>query len=373
MRTYAQSYINALGFIAEAVTLVEGALGRSVPLVLTFLAGFLGLKQVPEVLQAQVQKARVPIDKALDRLVAWLLKQGAKSLRVAAQKEAASSKHQVADSAAGQATQDRPDSRSPVDKMRAVQEAVAFVQAQLVTSLANPAVTATALRRMMSRLQLRTLTLIYQGQGRVLIEAIINPSAHGYAAVPRLAGQLTDMERLLQSVTVPYGNLPMGMQPQVNSLTHRLQQLNQQLMTATQGMQLLVLFEKASVLHQEIEEIHRERQDFVNKILAATHVPPRQYSDAKHWQGATESKCQLASTRGKKPGQFVASLSENEVKQMERDTLLNGDLLAERGSTYHAYKRYPVPIGWENGDRAYILRAEYSGNLIHSHPRNDFN
>jgi len=50
--------------------------------VLTFLAGFLGLKQVPEVLQAQVQKARVPIDKALDRLVAWLLKQGGKVVAV---------------------------------------------------------------------------------------------------------------------------------------------------------------------------------------------------------------------------------------------------------------------------------------------------
>jgi len=82
-----ETYLNALGPIAEgkigaAANAVEGALGRTVPLVLSFLAGHLGLNQVPEVLQAQLQKVRVPLDKALDRLVAWLLKQGGKVIAV---------------------------------------------------------------------------------------------------------------------------------------------------------------------------------------------------------------------------------------------------------------------------------------------------
>jgi len=65
-----ETYLNALGPIAEgkigvAANAVEGALGRTVPLVLTFLARLLGLGGVPAVLKAQLQKARVPLDKGL--------------------------------------------------------------------------------------------------------------------------------------------------------------------------------------------------------------------------------------------------------------------------------------------------------------------
>ncbi|MFD7237148.1 hypothetical protein ACFWAT_17820 [Streptomyces syringium] len=112
----------------------------------------------------------------------------------------------------------------------------------------------------------------------------------------------------------------------------------------------------------------------------AKHQPPRLYGDAKHWKGKNDTERRKASMN-KGAGQFIFSLTEGRVKEMERDTLLNGERVDKKHGTFHAFKEYDTQIGWDNGEKAHWLRAEIT-NLdpndtgeskqepaVHSHPR----
>jgi hypothetical protein len=67
-------------------------------------------------------------------------------------------------------------------------------------------------------------------------------------------------------------------------------------------------------------------------------------------------------------------MTAEQVKELERETLLTGELIHKGSDTYHAYKEFSEQIGYDNGEDAYWLRAELtaanSGSpTIHSHPR----
>lgn len=105
----------------------------------------------------------------------------------------------------------------------------------------------------------------------------------------------------------------------------------------------------------------------------ATHIPPSEYSRGKHWKGNWESeRCQNSLNRG--PSQFLYSMTSERVKELERETLLTGELIDKGSGTYHAYKEFPEQIGYDNGEDAYWLRAELTAAnsdspTVHSHPR----
>jgi hypothetical protein len=111
-------------------------------------------------------------------------------------------------------------------------------------------------------------------------------------------------------------------------------------------------------------------RDLVDK---ASHMSPSSY--VRHWPIPRERAAEIASKTG--TGQFT--ISESEVRSLERDTLLTGSVKEHGGyGSYHAYKEYPYQLGWaaegkDPKDRraaaAFILRAELSGGTIHSHPR----
>ncbi|MFB6571595.1 hypothetical protein, partial [Streptomyces noursei] len=110
-------------------------------------------------------------------------------------------------------------------------------------------------------------------------------------------------------------------------------------------------------------------EEFRKRLDNATHIPPREY-DSKHWKGKTESERKNASMNGG-PGQFMASMTEAEVKRLERDALLTGKRVTKAGVTY-GWKRFDRQIGWANGKPAFTLRAEMTTAVkpsIHSHPR----
>jgi hypothetical protein len=106
-----------------------------------------------------------------------------------------------------------------------------------------------------------------------------------------------------------------------------------------------------------------DMDDLLNRSL---HIRPRDYSRGKHVKGTTEAERRDSS---KENGQFLASLSDADIAAMERDTLLTGDLVDRGGGSFHAFKEFPAPIGYDQEQDAFLLRAELSAFRIHSHPR----
>jgi hypothetical protein len=103
----------------------------------------------------------------------------------------------------------------------------------------------------------------------------------------------------------------------------------------------------------------------------ATHIEPKDYSRGKHVQGTTEAQRQSNSAEGG-PGQFSVELTAEQVKALERETLMNPDSIEQReDGGYHAFKTFETPIGYADGEESHTLRAELSGGSVHSHPRPD--
>lgn len=74
VRAFVDSIVQiAAGNVAAAAKHVEGVLAGLLSLAINFLAGFAGLGKVADKVQALLEKLRAPIDKALDRVVAWIV------------------------------------------------------------------------------------------------------------------------------------------------------------------------------------------------------------------------------------------------------------------------------------------------------------
>ena len=116
-----------------------------------------------------------------------------------------------------------------------------------------------------------------------------------------------------------------------------------------------------------------KEQAFKTIVDKARHVPPAQYNRGKHWKGKSEDE-RRASSKNNGPGQFLYSMTGSDVKQLERETLLTGEVIDKGSGTYHAFKQFDSVIGYANGKDAYWLRAELtsaesSAPTVHSHPR----
>ena len=111
-----------------------------------------------------------------------------------------------------------------------------------------------------------------------------------------------------------------------------------------------------------------EPEDIAALVAVAKHIAPRNYSRGKHVQGSTD-KQRIKSSLGKgSPSQFRVGLSDGRIVELERDTLISGNLDHRGPGSYHAYKTHGH-LGWEDGDEAFVMRAELSAASIHSHPR----
>ena len=63
----------ASGAIGAAATRVENVLAGLLSLAINFLAGFVGLGKVADKIMGVINKVRVPIDKAIDWLINWIV------------------------------------------------------------------------------------------------------------------------------------------------------------------------------------------------------------------------------------------------------------------------------------------------------------
>jgi hypothetical protein len=106
--------------------------------------------------------------------------------------------------------------------------------------------------------------------------------------------------------------------------------------------------------------------DIRAEVDKATHVRPADYSGGKHWKGNSEDERKRSSSEN---GQFMYSMTAERVAELEKETLLTGELVPRGNGAYHAFKTFPFQVGWDQGKKAYLLRAELSAGSIHSHPR----
>ncbi|MCI5135959.1 MAG: hypothetical protein D3920_13020 [Candidatus Electrothrix sp. AW2] len=79
MASVVGSFINSISAIAagrvkNAATRVEQTMAKTLNVVLAFLANFAGLDNIPRKIVAIIQKIRKPIDKGMDKILAWLVK-----------------------------------------------------------------------------------------------------------------------------------------------------------------------------------------------------------------------------------------------------------------------------------------------------------
>jgi hypothetical protein len=106
--------------------------------------------------------------------------------------------------------------------------------------------------------------------------------------------------------------------------------------------------------------------DIEAEVAKATHVKPADYSGAKHWRGNSDDE---RKENSKNNAQFMFSMTPERVAELEKETLLTGELVPRGNGAYHAFKTFPFQVGWDQGKPAFLLRAELSAGSIHSHPR----
>ncbi|MCK6561694.1 DUF4157 domain-containing protein [bacterium] len=83
IREFAASVFNSIAEIAsgnlgKAATAVENAIAKSIPVIISFLASLIGLGGISKKIQEIIKKIRQPIDKAIGKVVGWIVEKAKK-------------------------------------------------------------------------------------------------------------------------------------------------------------------------------------------------------------------------------------------------------------------------------------------------------
>jgi len=150
----------ASGAIGPAANRVEQTMGGLLTLVVSFLARIAGLGRVSDAVTNVVNRVRQPIDRALDRVVDWIVAQARRLGRF------------IASSVRG------ADPRTPEEKQRDLDRAVRELRPRVEPLLRRGAPRLLVMARLaMWRVQYRLTTLSFEGRRMV---ATINPEATMY-------------------------------------------------------------------------------------------------------------------------------------------------------------------------------------------------
>jgi hypothetical protein len=145
----------AAGNIAAAAARVETTLAGLLVLAINFLAGFAGLGRLADRVRALIERIRAPIDRALDRVVTWIVAGARRLGRFVAQ--------------AG--VPNDPNERLRLGTRAAVEIVNRFAGRPVAASVVNPLLTAVR-----TRYGLTSLTVVPSG-ARWAVDAVINPRA----------------------------------------------------------------------------------------------------------------------------------------------------------------------------------------------------
>ncbi len=349
----------ARGNISAAADKVESALAKALPLAISFLASLLGLGGITEKIREAIDKIRKPIEAAVDLVVLgavktfkkmfggavdWAKGKAAKGAQwvkgqVDAGKEWAAGKLPGAqDHAAGQGGDQgaKTAGEAEAGQTHFVEKVVMNGVEHTVEADVNGAVTMASIKGgIHAKAKRRHEALTKSGGG--------NPN------------ELEALQRIMELADA-VKSAP-GKHPEKPS---------EKWTAACRALTDAISDYGQRFDARDIDPVEEGSADIAKAVAGATHVPPREYSRGKHVQGTTDEERRDSSHDN---GQFVIALTDAEIAELERDTLLTGDLVPRGGGSYHAYKRFSTQVGWDGGKPAFVLRAELSAGSIHSHPR----
>ncbi|MFB7209545.1 hypothetical protein [Streptomyces sp. NPDC056255] len=340
----------ANGGSAGVPKMVETALAASVPLLIGFLASLLGIGSLANKVKSVFHAVARPVNRAIDKIVSFVVKKG-KALWSKLKERTGANK--------GDSDKKGTDAKSGNGKSK-------------------------------------TVRIPFQMQGRQHHLIFVPPKRILMASTPeKIHAKASDTIAALRKNDDPSGRT-----------AGKIAELEYIVTLADNAMVALELFggnEKDEDVKRELDALRVECEAYARRhdvkdidpdeeskenaekrwretIDRARHVAPRNYSDAKHWKGKNADQRREAS-KNDGPGQFLFSLTEAQVVELERDTLLNGERDPQGGGTFHAFKKFDNQIGWANDNKAYWMRAEITDldpehptestkpGSVHSHPR----
>ena len=369
----------ASGSLGAAASAIEKALAKAIPVAIGFLAALLGVTGITDKVRTIIAKAQGPLHKAIDLLIhkaMGLVKAAGKLLGVGKGKDEKGDDRtkKIKDPSDQTKQLQGPDERTrdqkDQDVIRAVHQAHTFLSGSNHTAQAIQ----NYFLKLKDNFRLTKLEIRFRKGSNIQIHGEVNPSRDEefiYPLINKINQSLLSTENLITKASVSGftgAQIFPGFNDQLLQIKEHLDraftELSSEGITAFLAFQELFTISKDSIA---LEESVQERQKAVDAVIRAAHISPQNYSRGKHWKGNSEQQ-RRSSSDNSGPGQFLYSITTARVQQLERKTLLTGEIGRE-GSTYHAYKRFGMVIGYANGVEAYELRAELSGGSIHSHPR----
>lgn len=162
--TVVASFIDSISAIANgqvgnAAKKVEMTMANTLTIVIAFLAKFAGLGNIPNKVVGIVKKIRAPIDKGLDKIVAWLGKMLEKAKQLFSKKN----------------KDGKPDERTDSQKQLAVEQAVAEAEQLQNRPNISPEAVRAALPGIHRRYQLASIELVQDQSSIFHVLAVINP------------------------------------------------------------------------------------------------------------------------------------------------------------------------------------------------------
>lgn len=159
----AMSFIDSISAIASgalgaAANRVEQTMAGLLTLVISFLARIAGLGRVSDAVTNVVNRVRQPIDRALDRVVEWIVAQARRLGRL------------IAGGAGARGPDERTPEQKQADLRRAITDASTAVHRE-----SSPRRVQRLLDRIKQQYRLAALTTEAAGRGRFKVQAVINP------------------------------------------------------------------------------------------------------------------------------------------------------------------------------------------------------
>jgi len=366
---FVNSVLDSIGSIARgqlsvAAEKVEGALAKALPLTISFLASLLGLGGITEKIKEGIDKVRKPIEKAVDFVVMGAVK-GFKKMFGGAigwvKDKAAKGKAWVKDKAtaakdwaAGKAAsvKARLTGGAKTDEEHAAEGVQPPGDDHFVQTVTMHGAQHTVEADLDGSVTMASKKGGIVDKAKRRLDMIKKDTPVPQDEVDALESIITVSRRVTLEARRARGESTPGWDGACRELIDAISDYGQRF--------------NATDLDPPETAAAAGPVDMEELLSRSAHVRPRDYSRGKHVKGVTEAERRESS---KENGQFLASLSDAQIAEMERDTLLTGDVIDRGGGSFHAYKEYPAPIGYDQEQDAFILRAELSAFRIHSHPR----
>lgn len=340
----------ANGGSAGVPKMVEAALAASVPLLIGFLASLLGIGGLANKVKSVFHAVARPVNRAIDKIVGFIVKAGKKLWKKLKEKTGTNKKDPKQKRNDGKDERARPRTVRIPFQMQGRQHHLIFVPPRRILMASTP-----------EQIHAKASATISA------LRNVDDPSGRTAGKIAELQHIIALADDAMVAIELFGGN-------------EKDEDVKRELDALRAGCEEYARHNDVKDIDPEAESKENAEKRWREIVDRARHVPPRLYSDAKHWKGTDDDERRKASMP-RKPGQFIYSLTEAQVAEMERDTLLHGERVDQGGGTFHAFKEFDDQIGWADGKKACWMRAEItdldpedSGESkkiasIHSHPR----